>query len=130
MDIKKIRAAKDAMEKLKFTDMMIRNITGEKSGGMGLWPSKGYTASDLTGDAVIQLDELGKRKKEEEEAVKTLTNLAIKELETLDDPITRQIILLREWEGMRWAWIAREIGNTHTESSVRQRYCRALKETS
>jgi len=129
MDIKKIRAAKDAMEKLKFTDMMIRNITGEKSGGMGGWPGKGYSASDLTGDAVIQLDELGKRKKEEED-VKTLTNLAIKELETLDDPITRQIILLREWEGMRWAWIARKIGNAHTESSVRQRYCRALKETS
>jgi hypothetical protein len=130
MDIKKIRAAKDAMERLKLTEMMIKNITGEKGGGMNCYVGKGSAPSDLTGDVVIRLDELAKRKAKEEEEVRTLCNSAMKELDRLDDPITKQIIILREWEGMRWAWVARKIGYAHSESSVRQRYCRAIKDPS
>ena len=129
MDIKKIREAKKAIERLNLTEMMINSISGEKKGGFDM--GHGQTAySDITGETAMQMDELKKRLADDKEDMERLCKIAMDELDLLDDPVTKQIIILREWYGMRWARVARKVGCSHTESSVRQKYCRVIKETS
>lgn len=58
--------------------------------------------------------------------------IAIREVEAfifgIEDPLTRQIVELRCIDCMKWADVADNIGSKETAESVRQIYCRFLKD--
>lgn len=63
---------------------------------------------------------------------KAKIRIAIREVEAfifgIEDPLTRQIVELRCIDCMKWADVADHIGSKETAESVRQIYCRFLKD--
>ena len=127
MDVTIIRKAKKAMEQMKTTEMLLENVCGISSVRYDRAGGRSNQMKDSTCDIALRKEMLEERLVQERETAERLYNAAMCELDTVTDPVTRRIVFYREWEEMHWASVARKLGEQYSESTVRQRYCRALK---
>ena len=127
MDITIIRKAKKAMEQMKTTEMQLESVCGISSVRYDHAGGRSNQIKDSTCDIALRKEMLEERLVQERETSARLYHAAMCELDTVADPVTRQIVFYREWEEMHWAAVARKLGEQYSESTVRQRYCRALR---
>lgn len=128
MDINIIRNAKTAMEQMKTTEMLLKNVCEISSVRYDRTGARSNQATDSTCDITLRKEMLVVRLVQERETAERLYNAAMCALDTITDPVTRQIVFYREWEEMSWAAVARKLGEKYSESSVRQRYCRTIRD--
>ncbi len=100
--------ARAASTSAVLSDMPRGNLSGDKVGRL---------AAEIADERGIYLANLQKREREKKRLLRYI--------ESVDDSLMRQILLLRHVEGLKWQEVADRVGTN--ENAVKQAYSRFLK---
>lgn len=100
--------ARAASTSAVLSDMPRSNLPGDKVGRL---------AAEIADERGIYLANLQKREREKKRLLRYI--------ESVDDSLMRQILLLRHVEGLKWQEVADRVGTN--ENAVKQAYSRFLK---